>query len=127
MFNKYKKLFAFIAIVIVLIGGFFIGRLTKHSTSPEEVKVIALYEHKGFMEVLLDFEGEVHKYVYDDDRFGKEPIVIKEEPILIDPTVGIEDVPQPKEEPKEEPKPSDEVLLLRDILEELKKENKAKK
>ena len=28
-----------------------------------------------------------------------------------------------KEEPKEEPKPSDEVLLLRDILEEIKKEN----
>ena len=31
-----------------------------------------------------------------------------------------------KEEPKEEPKPSDEVLLLRDILEEIKKEDKKK-
>lgn len=29
----------------------------------------------------------------------------------------------PKEEPKEEPKPSDEVLLLRDILAEMKKAN----
>lgn len=105
MFNsiKYKKAFAFIAIVVVFIGGVFIGRLTKHTTSPEQVKVIALYEHKGFMEILLDFEGKIHKYIYNDDRFGKEPVVIKEEPILIDPTVGNEDVPQPKteEEPEE--------------------------